>query len=274
MPADRPINSFETLLVANRGEIAIRVMRTAKEMGLRSVAVYSDADREAPHVRYADAAVRIGPPPAADSYLSIEAVLEAAARSGADAIHPGYGFLSERPDFARDVRAAGLVFVGPPAEAMAAMARKDRAREIAISAGVPVMPTGRIDGDVVDISEIGLPVLIKAAAGGGGKGMRIVRSAGELPDALAAARREAAAAFGDQTILIERFVEQGRHIEVQILADEHGSVIHLGERDCSVQRRHQKVIEEAPADVLSNEARELVTSSAVALASAARSSSW
>ena len=259
---------FGTVLVANRGEIALRIFRAAEAAGLRSVAVYSDADRDAPHVRAADAAARIGPAAAVDSYLSMDAILDAAKRSGADAVHPGYGFLSERSAFARAVTDAGLVFVGPPADVMDAMGRKDRAREIALAAGVPVVPAADPSiGDDLDAvaAQVGFPLLVKAAAGGGGKGMRIVRDAVDLVDAVAAARREAASAFGDDTLLFERYVEHGRHIEVQVLADEHGNVIHLFERDCSVQRRHQKVLEESPATVISADVRRLVTDAAVAL---------
>ncbi len=263
----RPIR---TLLVANRGEIALRVIRSARARGIRTVAVYSDADRGAPHVRAADAAVHLGPTSATSSYLSIERVIEAARESGADAIHPGYGFLSERSEFARAVVEAGLTFVGPSAEVMDAMGRKDRAREIAERAGVPVVPrvelvpTGPKDtGAATDGSAF--PVLVKAASGGGGKGMRIVREPAELDGALAAARREAAAAFGDDTLLVERYVERGRHVEVQVLADSHGNVVHLFERDCSAQRRHQKVLEEAPAPHLSEATRRTLLDSAVAL---------
>ncbi len=262
---------FGTVLVANRGEIARRVIRAASSAGLRSVAVYSDADRDALHVSEADTAVRIGPASAAESYLSIPALLSAAERAGADAVHPGYGFLSERAAFARAVTDAGLVFVGPPAAVMEAMGSKDKARQIAIAAGVPVVPAADpASGDDLDavLEQVGLPLLVKAAAGGGGKGMRVVRDAAALPEAVAAARREAAAAFGDDTVLFERYVEHGRHIEVQVFGDEHGHVVHLFERDCSVQRRHQKVIEEAPATVISDDVRRVVTSSAVALARA------
>jgi acetyl-CoA/propionyl-CoA carboxylase biotin carboxyl carrier protein len=259
----RPIS---TLLVANRGEIALRVIRGAHELGLRTVAVYSDADREAPHVRAADVAVRIGPTPASESYLSIDALLEAARSTDADAVHPGYGFLSERAPFARAVTEAGLTFVGPGAEVMDRMGRKDIAREVAIAAGVPVVPSAELRGDEVDASHVGYPLLVKAAAGGGGKGMRIVREPAAFADALAAARREALSAFGDDTILVERYVEHGRHVEVQVLADHHGHVVHLYERDCSAQRRHQKVIEEAPAPTISAEVRRVLTESAVALA--------
>jgi acetyl-CoA/propionyl-CoA carboxylase, biotin carboxylase, biotin carboxyl carrier protein len=253
---------FTTVLVANRGEIALRVIRAARDAGLRTVAVYSDADREAPHVRAADTAVRIGPTPPADSYLDVDALLEAARRTGADAVHPGYGFLSERSEFARAVAGAGLVFVGPPADVMDRMGRKDLAREVAVAAGVPVVPSAGLTGG----EDLRYPLLVKAAAGGGGKGMRIVREPADLDAAVAAARREALGAFGDDTILLERYVERGRHVEVQVLADAHGSVVHLFERDCSAQRRHQKVIEEAPAPTISEEVRRLLTGSAVALA--------
>jgi acetyl-CoA/propionyl-CoA carboxylase, biotin carboxylase, biotin carboxyl carrier protein len=258
---------MRTLLIANRGEIALRVMRSAKARGLRTVAVYSDADRDAPHVRAADLAVHLGPTPATSSYLAIDRLLEAAKATGADAVHPGYGFLSERSEFARAVVDAGLVFVGPSADVMDAMGRKDRAREIAERAGVPVVPRVEISGDTSDEAAVDMfPVLVKAAAGGGGKGMRIVRQPAELDAALAAAAREAASAFGDDTLLVERYVERGRHVEVQVLADSHGNVVHLFERDCSAQRRHQKVLEEAPAPNLSPEARRVLLDSAVALA--------
>ncbi|MGZ8768709.1 acetyl/propionyl/methylcrotonyl-CoA carboxylase subunit alpha [Aeromicrobium sp.] len=253
--------SFQSVLIANRGEIALRIIRACREAGLRSIAVYSDADRHAPHVREADDAVHIGPTAAAESYLNIDCILEAACKSGAGAIHPGYGFLSERSEFARAVTAAGLVFIGPDADVMDSMGRKDSARAIAEKAGVPVNP--RYDED--DVPADAYPVLVKAAAGGGGKGMRVVREAGELDAAIAASRREAASAFGDDTLLIERYVEQGRHIEVQVMADNHGNVVHLFERDCSTQRRHQKVIEEAPAPNLPPSVRDTLHSSSVAL---------
>jgi len=242
---------FSTLLIANRGEIARRIMRTARAMGIRTVAVYTEADRLAPHVREADVAVPV------ESYLSVAGLVDAARATGADAVHPGYGFLSERAEFARAVSEAGLTFVGPSGDVIEQMGRKDAAREIAIAAGVPVVPQG-------DTST--LPVLVKAASGGGGKGMRIVRSAEELDAAIEAAKREALSAFGDDTLLIERYVEHGRHVEVQVLADHHGHVVHLFERDCSAQRRHQKVIEEAPAPGLSPAARSVLLDSAVALA--------
>ncbi|MEO7350582.1 MAG: biotin carboxylase N-terminal domain-containing protein [Marmoricola sp.] len=258
---------FDTLLIANRGEIARRIIRSAKARGLRTVAVYSDADRQAAHVREADTACRIGPTPASESYLDIDAILRAARDSGAQAVHPGYGFLSERAEFARAVLDAGLVFVGPSGEVMDRMGRKDRARLIAVAAGVPVVPDHRIDGDTAqEIPEDDFPVLVKAAAGGGGKGMRVVRGPADLQEAIVAARREARSSFGDDTLLIERYVENGRHVEVQVLADAHGNVVHLFERDCSSQRRHQKVIEEAPSPSVTAEVRAVLTGSAVSLA--------
>ncbi len=269
--------TFSTVLVANRGEIAVRVLRSARDAGLRTVAVYSDADSFAPHVRAADVAMRIGPPPAALSYLSIPALLDAARRAGADAVHPGYGFLSERAEFARACQQAGLVFIGPPPEVIEKMGRKDLARRIAVSAGVPVVPAveedearSRDDAALATraAAEVGFPLLVKAASGGGGKGMRIAGDAAGLPAAIEAARREAASAFGDDTLLFERYVERGRHVEVQVLADCHGNVVHLFERDCSVQRRHQKVIEEAPAPTISAALRDGLTGAAVRLARA------
>ena len=252
---------FTSVLVTNRGEIARRVIRAVREAGLRSIAVYSDADAGAAHVRDADAAVHIGPTPAVASYLSIEAIMRAAHRCGAEAIHPGYGFLSERADFARAVADAGLVFIGPSARVMDAMGRKDHARAIAERAGVPVTE----QYDAATVPPAAYPVIVKAAAGGGGKGMRIVSTPAALEDALAAARREAAAAFGDDTLLVERYVEAGRHVEAQVIGDHHGSVLHLFERDCSVQRRHQKVIEEAPAPTISAAVRTQLLESSVAL---------
>ncbi|QFZ76210.1 acetyl-CoA carboxylase biotin carboxylase subunit [Streptomyces fagopyri] len=243
---------FDTVLVANRGEIAVRVIRTLRSLGVRSVAVFSDADADARHVREADTAVRIGPAPAAESYLSVAALLEAAARTGARAVHPGYGFLAENASFARACAEAGLVFIGPPADAIALMGDKIRAKETVRAAGVPVVPgssgSGLTDAQLADAArEIGMPVLLKPSAGGGGKGMRLVRDAADLADEIAAARREARASFGDDTLLVERWVDRPRHIEIQVLADGHGNVVHLGERECSLQRRHQKIIEEAPS---------------------------
>ena len=252
---------FESVLVANRGEIALRVMRTCRRLGIRTVAVFTDLDVTAPHVRAADDAVRVG------SYLDVDDVVRAATESGASAIHPGYGFLSERAEFARAVEAAGITFVGPSADVMDLMGRKDAARDLAVAAGVPVVPSYSMTEARVTVShELPYPVLVKAAAGGGGKGMRIVRTPEEYADAVVSARREAVSAFGDDTLLLEKFVEHGRHIEVQVLGDQHETVLHLFERDCSPQRRHQKVLEEAPAPTITPQIRELVTSSAVALA--------
>jgi acetyl-CoA/propionyl-CoA carboxylase biotin carboxyl carrier protein len=262
---------FERVLIANRGEIAVRIERTLTRLGIESVAVFGDADAGAPHVRGADRAVHIGPTPARDSYLSIERVLDAATRAGADAIHPGYGFLSERPDFAAACAEAGITFVGPGPEAMALLGDKARARSVAAEAGVPTLAgwSGEdlSDEEIVDRVGAGdLPLLVKAAAGGGGKGMRLVTRRGDLAEALGAARREAASAFGDERLLIERFVEPSRHLEVQVIADAHGNVIHLGERECSLQRRHQKVIEESPSPVVTLALREAMGKAAVALA--------
>ncbi len=264
---------FDTVLVANRGEIAVRVIRTLRAMGIRSVAVHSDADAGALHTVLADVAVPIGPAPAAQSYLSIERVLEAAARTGAQAIHPGYGFLSENVEFARACAQAGVVFVGPPVAAIEAMADKIRAKQTVMAAGVPVVPgrtqAGMDDDEVAQAAvEVGFPVLLKPSAGGGGKGMRVVRSEAELPEAIASARREARGSFGDDTLLVERYVGNSRHIEVQVLGDAHGTVIHLGERECSLQRRHQKVIEEAPSPLLGTSARASMGGAAVEAARA------
>ncbi|MFI7399131.1 acetyl/propionyl/methylcrotonyl-CoA carboxylase subunit alpha [Streptomyces sp. NPDC049541] len=259
---------FDTVLVANRGEIAVRVIRTLRSLGVRSVAVFSDADADARHVREADTAVRIGPAPAAESYLSVERLLEAAARTGAQAVHPGYGFLAENAGFARACADAGLVFIGPPAEAISLMGDKIRAKETVKAAGVPVVPgssgSGLSDSQLADAArEIGMPVLLKPSAGGGGKGMRLVRDAERLADEIAAARREARASFGDDTLLVERWVDRPRHIEIQVLADGHGNVVHLGERECSLQRRHQKIIEEAPSVLLDEATRAAMGEAAV-----------
>jgi len=262
-----------SLLVANRGEIARRIFRTARRMGLRSIAVFSEADADAPHVREADVAVAIGPAPARDSYLSAERVLEAAADSGADAVHPGYGFLSENADFAQAVIDAGIIWVGPSPTAIRAMGRKDAAKRLMAKAGVPVTP-GYLgeDQDPDSLARragaIGWPVMIKAVAGGGGKGMRKVDGPDAFGPALAAAKREAASAFGDERVLLETFVGRPRHIEVQVFGDMHGNFVHLFERDCSLQRRNQKVIEEAPAPGLSSEAREALCAAAVRAAQA------
>ncbi|EFF91164.1 acetyl/propionyl-CoA carboxylase, alpha subunit [Streptomyces sp. e14] len=259
---------FETVLVANRGEIAVRVIRTLRALGVRSVAVFSDADADARHVREADTAVRIGPPPAAESYLSVERLLEAARLTGAQAVHPGYGFLAENAGFARACEEAGLVFIGPPADAISLMGDKIRAKETVRAAGVPVVPgssgSGLSDDQLAEAArEIGMPVLLKPSAGGGGKGMRLVREADRLAEEIAAARREARASFGDDTLLVERWVDTPRHIEIQVLADGHGRVIHLGERECSLQRRHQKIIEEAPSVLLDEATRAAMGEAAV-----------
>ncbi|MGB5151856.1 MAG: biotin carboxylase N-terminal domain-containing protein [Mycobacterium sp.] len=246
---------FRTVLVANRGEIAVRVIRTLRGMGIRSVAVYSDADAGARHVSEADTAVRIGPASARQSYLDISAIVSAAQRTGAQAVHPGYGFLAENAEFAAALHAAGIVFIGPPVAAIRTMGDKIAAKAAVSEFDVPVVPgisrPGLTDDDLVaGAPEVGFPVLVKPSAGGGGKGMRVVHDAAGLPAALASARREAASAFGNDTLFLERFVLRPRHIEVQVLADGHGNVIHLGERECSLQRRHQKVIEEAPSPLL------------------------
>ncbi|ROR89222.1 3-methylcrotonyl-CoA carboxylase alpha subunit [Nocardioides aurantiacus] len=248
---------FDTVLVANRGEIALRVIRTCDRLGIRSVAIHTDLDATAPHVRAATRAVRVG------SYLDVDEVVAAARTSGAQAVHPGYGFLSERSAFAQALEDAGIALVGPTAAVMEQMGRKDHAREVAVAAGVPVVPSYAVTDDPAGFA---LPVLVKAAAGGGGKGMRVVRTVGEYADAVAAARREAQSSFGDDTLLVEKYVERGRHVEVQVLADHHGHVVHLFERDCSTQRRHQKVLEEAPAPTIDEAVREQITTAAVDLA--------
>ncbi|OLO33201.1 acetyl/propionyl-CoA carboxylase subuit alpha [Streptomyces sp. MNU77] len=259
---------FDTVLVANRGEIAVRVIRTLRELGVRSVAVFSDADADARHVREADTAVRIGPPPASESYLSVPALLEAARRTGAQAVHPGYGFLAENAGFAQACADAGLVFIGPPASAISLMGDKIRAKETVAAYGVPVVPgssgSGLTDAQLEEAArEIGTPVLLKPSAGGGGKGMRLVRDAAVLAEEIAAARREARASFGDDTLLVERWIDRPRHIEIQVLADAHGNVLHLGERECSLQRRHQKIIEEAPSVLLDPATRAAMGEAAV-----------
>lgn len=254
MPPSAP-RPFDRVLVANRGEIAVRVIRTLRRLGIRSIAVYSAADADAPHVRLADEAVHIGPAPATESYLDPERIIAAALESGAEAVHPGYGFLSEHAGFAEACRDAGLVFVGPGIEALDVMGDKIRAKRHVEASGVPIVP-GVADAALDDAAlvaasaSVGFPLLVKPSAGGGGKGMQIARDADELAVALPAARRIALAAFGDDTLLIERLIERPRHIEVQVLADAHGAVVHLGERECSLQRRHQKVIEEAPSPLL------------------------
>ncbi|WP_410600632.1 biotin carboxylase N-terminal domain-containing protein [Amycolatopsis sp. lyj-90] len=259
---------FDTVLVANRGEIAVRVIRSLRGLGIRSVAVYSDADADAKHVREAHTAVRIGPAEAAKSYLSIPAIVQAALDTGAQAVHPGYGFLAENAEFARACAKAGLVFIGPPVEAIDAMGDKIRAKATVSKAGVPVVP-GASDVDIPEggftaaAEKVGYPLLIKPSAGGGGKGMRLVNATAELDAAVESARREAKGSFGDDTLLIERFVTTPRHIEIQVLADTHGNVIHLGERECSLQRRHQKIIEEAPSVLLDEATRAKMGASAV-----------
>ena len=272
--AERPKPPFEKILVANRGEIAVRVMRACAEMGIKSVAVYSDVDRTAMHVRFAHEAYPIGPPAPAESYLDIDKIVGVAKRAGADAVHPGYGFLSENAEFSRAVNAAGMVFIGPPPEAMEAVGDKVRARELMIGVGVPVVPgTPPLDDDVKTITkkaeEIGYPVLLKAAAGGGGKGMRLVSSSKEMVSALAQARGEAASAFGDDRVFLEKFVVRPRHIEFQILADTHGNCVHLLERECSIQRRHQKLIEECPSPVIDEATRREVGELAIKAVQAA-----
>ena len=255
---------FRRLLVANRGEIAIRVMRACRELGISPIAVHSDVDADAPHVRAADHAELIGPAAARDSYLSIDAVIDAARRSGAEAIHPGYGFLSENAAFAAAVEEAGLAFIGPPPSALEALGNKLAARRSASAAGVPIVPgtTVALEQDLASVGELGFPVMLKAAAGGGGRGMRRVDSEAELPDALSAARREASAAFGDGTIYVERLLSPARHVEVQLLGDRQGGLAVLGERDCSVQRRHQKLVEESPSPGISEVTRQALLDSA------------
>ncbi|MGA9748994.1 MAG: biotin carboxylase N-terminal domain-containing protein [Nocardioides sp.] len=251
---------FESVLVANRGEIALRVIRTCRRLGVRSIAVFTDLDASAPHVREADDAVRVS------SYLDVDAVVQATLDTGAQAVHPGYGFLSERSPFARALDKAGVTLVGPGADVMDAMGRKDAAREIAVAAGVPVVPGFEARSARSTTADLPYPILVKAASGGGGKGMRVVRAAEDYDEAVAAAQREALSAFGDDTILVEKYVERGRHVEVQVIADAHGTVLHLFERDCSTQRRHQKVLEEAPAPTIDDAQRAAITTAAVALA--------
>ena len=264
---------LKKILIANRGEIALRIIRACHELGIEAVAVYSEADRLSPHVMAADEAYLIGPPPSAESYLQAEKLIEVAKRAGCDAIHPGYGFLAERAPFAAAVEEAGLVFIGPSAEAISAMGDKTEARRRMIEAGVPVVPgTSEPIADSVGAEriaeEIGFPVLLKAAAGGGGRGMRIVERPEEMASAFEAASREALTAFGDGSVYLEKYLDGPRHIEIQVLADAHGNIVHLGERECSIQRRHQKMVEEAPSPVLSPELREAMGNAAVAAAAA------
>ncbi len=264
---------MKKILVANRGEIALRVMRTARRMGIHTVAVYSEADRSAPHVRFADEAICIGPPPSAQSYLQAEKILEAALRTGADAIHPGYGFLSENADFARQVKAAGLIFIGPSPESIEMMGSKLAAKEAAKRFGVPMVPG--IEEAITDLEtakaigrRVGYPILIKASAGGGGKGMRVVEREEDLQEQMERAVSEAVSAFGDGSVFIEKYVTSPRHVEVQIMADMHGNVVYLFERECSVQRRHQKVVEEAPCVIVTPEIRRAIGEAAVRVARA------
>jgi acetyl-CoA carboxylase biotin carboxylase subunit len=264
---------LKKVLIANRGEIALRVVRACHELGIQAVAVYSDADRLAPHVLHADEAYPIGPPPSAQSYLRADALIETAQRCGCDAVHPGYGFLSERAHFAQAVTDAGLIFVGPPASAVAAMGNKTEARRRMMAAGVPVVPgTREAASDVkaaqAEAKAIGFPVLLKAASGGGGKGMRVVRSAEELPRAFEGATHEARSAFGDDSVYLEKYLEGPRHIEIQVLGDSHGNIVHLGERECSIQRRHQKLLEEAPSPAITPELRARMGEAAVVAARA------
>ncbi|MDT8421449.1 MAG: acetyl/propionyl/methylcrotonyl-CoA carboxylase subunit alpha [Desulfuromonadales bacterium] len=264
---------FDSILIANRGEIACRVIATARRLGIRSVAVYSEADASSRHVQLADEALLIGPAAAAESYLRADRLIEAAQRSGALAIHPGYGFLAENADFARSCETAGIVFIGPPASAIDAMGDKARAKQLMAGAGVPLVPGYHGEQQepeqlLQEATKIGYPLLLKASAGGGGKGMRVVEAREEFLTSLAAARREAMSAFGDERVLLERYLRQPRHVEIQIFADSHGNVLHLFERDCSVQRRHQKVIEEAPAPGMSEELRQQMSAAAIAAARA------
>ncbi len=265
---------FGKVLVANRGEIALRIFRTLRELGVGAVAVYSDADRDAPHVAYADEAIALGGLTAAESYLVVDKLLDAAARAGAEAVHPGYGFLAENAAFARAVEGAGLTWIGPPPDAIELMGSKTRARRAMQAAGVPIIP-GTTDpvGSADEVAElgaqIGYPLLIKAAAGGGGKGMKVVRSAEEAAQAFESAQREGQSYFADASVYVERYLEDPRHVEVQVLADAHGNVIHLGERDCTIQRRHQKLVEETPSPAVGPELRERIGRIAVDAARAA-----
>lgn len=264
------VKKFDKLLIANRGEIALRILRAAHELGIATVAVFSDADRNAPHVRYANEAYHIGPSPARESYLVIDKLLDVARRSGAEAIHPGYGFLAERAEFAQACTDAGIVFVGPSPRAIEIMGDKLMARATVMAAGVPVVPgtpPGQTEEEMTAAAiEMGFPVLVKAAAGGGGKGMRPVHRVEDLGDAFAAARRESKAAFGDDTVYLEKLITEARHIEIQLLADSQGNTIYLGERECSLQRRHQKLIEEAPSFVVDEDLRRRMGEVAVAAA--------
>jgi len=261
---------FKKILIANRGEIAVRIIRACRELGISPVTVYSEADRRALHVRMADEAVRIGPSNLGESYLKIENVLQAAIQIGADAIHPGYGFLSENAEFAKAVQKAGLIFIGPPPEAIRLMGDKGKARQRMQSAGVPVIPGYQGENDLnvfhSEAGKIGYPILVKAATGGGGKGMRVVRQESELDESVAAAQREALHAFGDSRLILEQYIPNARHIEFQILADHHGNILHFYERECSIQRRHQKIIEETPATILDDDLRSQMGAAAISAA--------
>lgn len=269
MTSTQPIRR---LLVANRAEIAVRIFATARTMGITCVAVFSDPDRGAQHVRAADIAVSLPGTTSAETYLDIDAVIAAAKRANADAIHPGYGFLAENPDFARAVLAAGLTWIGPSPESISAMALKIEAKEIAAAAGVPLIPGAVIHDELsaADLrvvgAEVGFPLMVKASAGGGGKGMRVVAEPDELPEAVAGARRESLAAFGSPVLFLERFLASARHVEVQVFGDQHGNHVHLFERECSIQRRHQKVLEESPSPGTTTQARAQMCRAAVALA--------
>ena len=264
---------FSKILIANRGEIACRVIRTARRMGIATVAVYSDADSRAPHVRMADEAVRLGPAPASESYLKADLIIAACKATGAQAVHPGYGFLSERASFVEALAAETIAFIGPPANAIAAMGDKIESKKLALAAGVNVVP-GYL-GDIATTNEavtiaadIGFPVMMKASAGGGGKGMRLAWSEQDVRDGFEATKREGLASYGDDRVFIEKFIEDPRHIEIQLLGDQHGNVLYLGERECSIQRRHQKVVEEAPSPFVTPEMRRAMGEQAVALAKA------
>lgn len=267
---------FKKILVANRGEIAVRILRACRELGVESVAVFSEADRQSLHVRYADEAYLLGPAPARDSYLRADKIIAIAKACGADAIHPGYGFLAEREDFAQACEEAGITFIGPRPSAIAAMGDKAVARATVTKAGVPIVPGTEGEGNLSDeellhlAPKIGFPLLIKATAGGGGKGMRVVNNLEEMPVLLQSARREAEAAFGDGNVYLEKLIEGARHIEFQILADQHGNVIHLGERECSLQRRHQKLVEESPSPIMDDDLRRRMGEVAVKAAQAVR----
>jgi len=264
---------FKKILIANRGEIACRIIRTARRMGIATVAVYSEADAEALHVREADEAVPIGPAPSVESYLRIDRIVEACRRTGAEAVHPGYGFLSERAEFATALAEAGIVFIGPTPEAITAMGDKIQSKKLAHEAGVSTVPghldtIAHADKAAKIAREIGYPLMIKASAGGGGKGMRIAHDDAELRDGFRGAQSEARSSFGDDRVFLEKYIEEPRHIEIQVLGDAHGNIVHLGERECSIQRRHQKVIEEAPSPFLGAETRAAMGAQAVALARA------